>query len=320
MKKLSRFWFWVIKICIVVISYSYIYYQLVYEKEKLIQWQTYDWNFKKTGFIFIVFLLMILNWSLETVKWRILVHPIERLAFFRSFKGIIIGLTVSIFTPNRTGEYFGRIWILSQKRIQGIFATITGSIAQLSITLIAGIISLTFFTQEQEKNIFLYYDNYYLIILISIGLAIFIFTILFSMPQVIQKITHHKKILSFIDFIKYYSSKDIIKVLLLSAMRYFIFIIQFYILINVFDIELDFKRVFFLLALVYFAMVFIPSFTLAEIGIRGSLAIAIFSIFVLDTTGIFLAISLLWIINIALPAFVGSFFLLKLKLKENATA
>lgn len=320
MKKLSRFWFWVIKICIVVISYSYIYYQLVYEKEKLIQWQTYDWNFKKTGFIFIVFLLMILNWSLETVKWRILVHPIERLAFFRSFKGIIIGLTVSIFTPNRTGEYFGRIWILSQKRIQGIFATITGSIAQLSITLIAGIISLTFFTQEQEKNIFLYYDNYYLIILISIGLAIFIFTILFSMPQVIQKITHHKEILSFIDFIKYYSSKDIIKVLLLSAMRYFIFIIQFYILINVFDIELDFKRVFFLLALVYFAMVFIPSFTLAEIGIRGSLAIAIFSIFVLDTTGIFLAISLLWIINIALPAFVGSFFLLKLKLKENATA
>ena len=262
---------------------------------------------------------MFINWSLEAVKWQTLVHPIEEINFWRSLKGVIIGLTTSIFTPNRTGEYFGRIWVLSQQRVQGIFATITGSIAQLSVTLFAGIFSLFFFATEQFQGITILDKNRNLILAISSALLIVILILLFALPALSGKLKRFKKVYRFLSFFKHYSPFDILKILALSIFRYGIFVLQFFLLIQIFDISLSFEKVFLSLALIYFAMAFIPSFTLAEIGIRGSLAITIFSIFVADTTGIFLSISLLWIINIAIPAIIGSYLLLKLKIKINGS-
>ncbi len=316
MKPLPRFWIWLFKILVIAGSYSYIYYQLVYGKNDLSQWHSYPFNLSKTVFLALAVLLMAVNWSLEAIKWQLLVRPIEKISVWRSLEGVIIGLTTSIFTPNRTGEYFGRIWVLSQQRVQGIFATITGSIAQISITLIAGIFSLFFFATEQFQGIEVLDKNKNLMLVISSTLLFFILILLFALPTLSKKLKRFKKIYHFISFFKHYSTLDILKILLLSTFRYGIFILQFFLLMHIFDISLSFEKVFLSLALIYFAMAFIPSFTLAEIGIRGSLAITIFSIFVANTTGIFLAISLLWLINIALPAIVGSFFLLKLKLNN----
>ncbi len=317
MKNLSHFWTWVIKILVIAGSYGYIYYQLFYEKNSFEQLRLYHFNWTKAGLLALVLVLMFANWSLESIKWKILVKPLEKINFWHSFKGVVIGLTTSIFTPNRTGEYFGRIWVLSQRRVQGIFATITGSIAQLSVTLTAGIISLIYFIPASSGKLRLLANNKSLILSISIGLAIILLAFLFSLPFLSGKLKRFKKLHFFFDFLKQYTFYDFSKVLTLSTLRYFIFILQFFLILFIFDISLDISKVFLSLGLIYFAMAFIPSFTIAEIGIRGSLAITIFSIFVPDTTGIFLAISLLWIINIALPAIVGSFFLFKLKIKLN---
>jgi len=314
-KKPSRFWIWVIKLLIIIVSYGYIYYQIFYKKNDFEPLRLYHFDWTKIGLLLLVFILMFVNWSMESIKWKILVSPLEKISFWHSFKGILIGLTTSIFTPNRTGEYFGRIWVLSQKRVQGVFATITGSIAQLSITLIVGIFSLIYIPTETLNQIPFIANNKNIILFISTGLTIVIIVFLFFIFLIPNKLIRFKKLFSYLKFLKYYSFKSVLKILILSIVRYFIFIIQFFLLIQMFNILLNFKLVFMLLAFIYFIMAFIPSFTFAEIGIRGSLAITIFNTFVPSTIGIFLAISILWIINIALPAFVGSFFTFKLKIK-----
>jgi len=317
MKKPSHFWILVIKILIIILSYGYIYYQLFYKKNNFETLRLYHFDWIKAGLLALVFILMLANWSMESIKWRILVSPLEKISFWHSFKGVLIGLTTSIFTPNRTGEYFGRIWVLSQKRVQGIFATITGSIAQLLITLTAGIFSLFYFIPISSGKLVFFTKNKGLILSIAIGLAIILLVFLFTLPFLSGKLKRFRKLHYFLDFLKQYKPSNILSILLLSILRYSIFVFQFFLLIFIFDIHLGFEIVFMSLALIYFMMAFIPSFTLAEIGIRGSLAITIFSIFVPNTMGVFFAISSLWIINIAIPSIVGSFLLIKLNISNN---
>src|SRR5690606_10186722 len=52
--------------------------------------------------------LMPFNWLTETLKWTTLLKPVT-LPWRRALAGILSGVTLSLFTPNRIGEYGGRI-------------------------------------------------------------------------------------------------------------------------------------------------------------------------------------------------------------------
>lgn len=321
MKKIPPSWIWIIKILVIVCSYGYIYYQLFYQEKHFSELKTniQDFNSVSLFLLVLTFFLMILNWSLESFKWQLLVKPLEEISFFKSFQGVLIGLTTSIFTPNRTGEYFGRIWVLQSKRTQGILATIVGSIAQIFTTLVAGIIALLSISNNIIETMPKVASNKQLILYSSIIIIILILFFLLLFPRLIKRLKQFRKIYIFLSFISQYSLLNMLKILLFSIARYVIFILQFYILIRIFNITLSIHETFIALSLVYLIMAFVPSFTIAEIGIRGSIAITIFSIFTRETTGIFLAISLLWIINIAIPAIIGSFSLVNLKIRLNAS-
>src|SRR5438105_1258211 len=88
--------------------------------------------------IFVV-LLMIMNWSVEAFKWKISVRSIQRIPFITALQAVFSGLSFSVSTPNRVGEYLGRLLYMKEgNRLKTISITIVGSISQLIITLIAG--------------------------------------------------------------------------------------------------------------------------------------------------------------------------------------
>ncbi|MFZ4707859.1 MAG: lysylphosphatidylglycerol synthase domain-containing protein, partial [Bacteroidales bacterium] len=87
----------------------------------------------------IIFGLMFLNWGTEAAKWKYIIARIEKVSFFQAFKAILTGITISTFTPNRVGEYFGRAFILKKAHpLDAIILTIVGSMSQLLVTVIAG--------------------------------------------------------------------------------------------------------------------------------------------------------------------------------------
>jgi uncharacterized membrane protein YbhN (UPF0104 family) len=59
-----------------------------------------------------VVLLMIVNWSVEAFKWKISVAKIQPISFFKAFKAVLSGISFSVSTPNRVGEYLGRVLLL----------------------------------------------------------------------------------------------------------------------------------------------------------------------------------------------------------------
>ena len=95
--------------------------------------------------IILVFLMMFLNWFIEALKWRFLISKIEKISFLRSLRAIFSGITVSAFTPNRIGEYGGRVFCLKEgDRGQAVLITVIGSMSQLITTIVFGTIGVLF--------------------------------------------------------------------------------------------------------------------------------------------------------------------------------
>ena len=94
----------------------------------------------------LVLLLMLVNWGIEAIKWKQLVSSIEKITLWKSVESVFCGLTLAVFTPNRLGEYGGRVFFLSPKRrIIGIVAMTVGNIGQMVLTNVFGIIALCMF-------------------------------------------------------------------------------------------------------------------------------------------------------------------------------
>ena len=62
---------------------------------------------------------------------------------------------------------------------------------------------------------------------------------------------------------------------------------------------------------------FLPSFAITELGVRGSVAVILFQNVSTNISGALLAVVLLWIINVALPALVGCFYVYNLTGKKT---
>ena len=96
--------------------------------------------------------LMFVNWSIEAVKWKISVKKIQAVSFFKAFRAVLSGVSFSVSTPNRVGEYLGRILYMDAgNRLKTISITIVGSISQLIITLLMGCIGLVAIRSKIES-------------------------------------------------------------------------------------------------------------------------------------------------------------------------
>ena len=68
---------------------------------------------------------MPVNWGLEARKWQLALRPVGGIAYRNAFKAVFTGAAVASFTPNRMGEYLGRIlYIREGHRTQAIALTI----------------------------------------------------------------------------------------------------------------------------------------------------------------------------------------------------
>ena len=82
------------------------------------------------GVILFVVFLMFVNWLFEAIKWKYMIAKIENISILRSLQAVFSGITVSTFTPNRIGEYGGRVFCLEKGyRIKAVFITILCSMS-----------------------------------------------------------------------------------------------------------------------------------------------------------------------------------------------
>ena len=270
--------------------------------------------------IIVVIFMMFMNWFLEALKWKFLINKIEEISLMTSIRAVFSGITVSTFTPNRIGEYAGRVFCLEKgDRIKAVLITIIGSMSQLFNTIFFGFIGFIFLPNfiVEASQFFIGYKYLYLLFIVIIILLNILLLVLFLNTKYLSilfyKINWLKKYHEYIAVFSLYSKLDLLKILLISFFRYFIFTLQFYILLKLFDVEVTYLNAIVLIMCMLFIVSLIPTIAITEIGVRGSVAIFLFGLISTNTTGIITATFLLWIINLLIPALLGTFFIFTLK-------
>lgn len=264
-----------------------------------------------------VLLLMFLNWGIEALKWQFLIKKIEDVGFSRSLKAVFSGITVSVFTPNRVGEFAGRVFFLKKAdRFQGVLITVIGSISQLLVTVIAGAVSFLIFIYYYTEAHSFSHPLIYLFTFIA-GIAMALFTIMYLnagvLTVLINKIPFLRKYSKYSEVFSFYSIAELLRVLLFSILRYSVFTIQYYLLLRIFYVDIGFVDAIVLISLTFFAITAIPTIALTEIGVREVVALQFIGIASVNEIGIVSGSFTLWLINLALPAIIGSGFVFGLK-------
>ncbi len=269
-------------------------------------------------FILLCFLLMPLNWGIEIVKWKILTASFSTTTLKQCIKGVISGITISMFLPNRIGDVAGKtLWLNPEYRWKGFYVNFYSSIAQISATLLFSSLASIYFLLSYYNGVtsIPYYQAFYiLLVLLTIMLLLFYFR-LGLLGKLIQKIPS-KKLKKFTfqaAVIEKISFPVRTIVILLSLLRFILYSTQFYFAIRAFGCSVAYIDCMMLISLIYLAITIIPQFAISEIASRSAATIAITGLFIsvggtflcVYETHLLLSASFMWLINLFVPAVAG---------------
>jgi len=315
MKK-SPNWKWlialVIKILVFVALFWSIYSEATQQTDLTHLWSDFlkNFTFHPALWALAVF-LMPLNWGIEAIKWQLLIRPLENCSFTHCFKAICSGVTLSMFTPNRTGDFGGRVLLLQpQNRWAGVAITLVGSLAQLLAALFIGMLGAFY-----VAHYYFHFTNLQLLIGIVLGGIIWTIGLwLYYHLVFVKKISFLKKWHAYINPAIHYSIKDLTKTLWFSACRQLVFSFQFYILLKITGISTTLFESFPLILSIFFSQTFVPSIALIELGVRGKIAVFFMNQIGANEIAVLSASFLLWGINLLVPALLGAFFIAQVKI------
>jgi hypothetical protein len=302
-----------------------LYKQIVHQPDLPQRWNEIKSSWLKPSF-WLVWLLMLVNYGLEARKWQLLIKPLEKLSLVKAFKSVMAGCSITMLTPNRVGEYGGRILLVQpSNRLRAISLSILGSISQLTITIVMGtmgLIVLTFF-QGKEVNAFTFIppmlNNTLLIFCIFLSLFFVLFYLRIGwLIHLMEKVRFLAKPLKYVRLLDQFSGKELLRILFLSLLRYMVFILQYMLLLSVMDVGVASLLCFWLLTLFYLLMVMAPTIGFTELPLRATATVEIFKLYSGNILGIQAAALGIWLINLVLPAIIGSILILGIKItKEN---
>ncbi|WP_179315999.1 lysylphosphatidylglycerol synthase domain-containing protein [Winogradskyella undariae] len=302
------------KLSIVVAAFYFIYIKLTENKNlQFSAFITFLDKYESFSFKTITFLILLsfFNWFFEISKWKNLVNSIKTISLIEATKQSLGGLTASLITPNRIGEYGAKAMYYTKPfRTKIVLLNLLGNLAQMAITTLLGCVGLLFFINRYSIKINYYTVLQYSVIVLLIGLLL-----LFLTKQ------NHFKIKGFsfrsvIIFLKSISLKTHLTNILYSLLRYILFSSQFYYLLIVFRIEISYFEAMTVITSMYVLASIIPAISIFDFVIKGSIAVFLFSFLNVNELTILTITTLMWLFNFVLPSIVGSYFVINFKLPK----
>ena len=301
----------VAKIIFLLLVSAFIIYKLFFAFKINTLFKNYDLieNLGSWYCIVLVFVFMLLNWGLESIKWMRLIARFEDISFLTAVKAVVSGITFNIITPNQMGDFAGRvIHLQTMNKWRGSLVTVIGHFAQIIVTLFFGLCAFAYFG-ERYLNITLWLP----IGIVAIMLLLYVYFHLHRMYQLIKHLPFIHKIEMYVNVFDRFSSRQLWQILLISFARYLVYVSQYYLLLQFFKVDIEFVPTIACIIGTFCVQSVVPSFLLLEIGVRGLSALAFFTLFSVNQEGILLATYSLWMINILLPALLGMYFIYKVK-------
>lgn len=264
---------------------------------------------------------MLLNWGIEARKWQVLVQHVQQFSFLKAFKSVLSGCSITMLTPNRVGEYGGRIlYVDDGNRIKAISLTIVGSISQFLVTMIlgcCGLVYLRFFSQREAVLPAMWGD-----VLIYLSVTITLVSSLFYLRigwlvRTMEKVPALQKVVNHIKVLDEFDNVQLIRIFSLSLGRYMVFVLQYLLLLQVMQVEPGLFTGFWLIAVFYLLMAMAPTIGFVELPVRVSACWALLKYFTANELGVSAAALGIWLINLVVPAIIGSLLILSIKIVKD---
>lgn len=250
--------------------------------------------------------LMPLNWLTEAFKWRLLIAHLQTLNIWQSIKSVLAGLAVSMLTPNRVGDFAGRIALLKpENRTAGAMSAFVGGYAQMLAIAVLGVMAFGFRPALPD------------FLAVAAGHHALTMSVLLVFVAVLSGFYFAAKLMAarfrfsrwpwlerFIGAAGLHSNNQLAAAFGLSACRSLIFMLQLWLMLAAAGVHLEVAEAFCSIALMYCFVSVVPTFALVEWGVRGSIALLFIAG---QPTQIVTATTVLWIVNVAVPAAVGAF-------------
>nr|WP_262907998.1 flippase-like domain-containing protein [Hymenobacter sp. 15J16-1T3B] len=260
-------------------------------------------------------LLVPLNWALEAWKWWRLARHLEPVSYGRSFRAVLTGLTLGFVTPNRVGDYAGRLLELKNRRPEALGAVFLGRYCQLVITLLAGSLGVLYFVMR-------YLGGQYPLVAAGLTLTAAVGNALVLLPLyrsrlLLTAVLQWRPLRRFQRYtanLPHYPAHVLHQVLLLSGLRYAVFTAQFGLLLWAYGATAPVGAALAAIAGTFLLKSLVPSLNaLTDVGARELSATHLFGLLGLPVLPVLSASLSLWVLNIALPSAAGLLFVLRLK-------
>ena len=312
--KTKQFLLALIKLSIVVGAFYLIYRKLATNDELDLR-DFKDFLYQNNLFSFqnIVFMLILstFNWFLEILKWQNLVSFISSISFKNATEQSLSALTVSLLTPNRIGDYGAKAMYYPKPiRKKIMLLNLIGNMMQMSVTIIFGIIGLLFFVFYYSLEL-----DYFKISIVLILMLAFLLLVRYSLKKGRFEVKGFSlpKIFKFLQTI---SAEIGLKTMIYSIFRYLVFSFQFYFLLQIFGVTIDYFTAMMVITTMYLLSSVIPSIFIFDVVIKGSVAVYLFSMLGVNDWTILYIVTLMWLLNFVVPSIIGSYYVLNFNLSK----
>ena len=266
-------------------------------------------------------LLASLNWGLEMYKWNMLIKPQLGTHWRTSVKGVLTGTTFGIVSPNRIGEFVGRILALGpSQRISGALLSFVNSCAQSMATLTFGIVGFMFLIEEFGLDAMGTLASRMIQVLLIMLWASSLF-IYFKLPALSKMKSNRKSFDRIQKYLSVFNSLDFTmlnRLYILSMVRFVSFLGQYFLVFGFIIDDPNWVAIGGLAAVTLFTSTILSFVPIPDIMLRETLALSYFGLFGFNLVEVSIGVFLVWFINVAMPAIVGSIVLFSYRIFRSA--
>ncbi len=314
MKRYSRWLNALFKIGVVVLLGLTLYQEIGTRQSAASLWDAFRSGIQGQlwPLAFVILLLMWVNWVLETLKWRVFTKAFFRSTFRQSLEGVLAGVTLSLITPQRLGDYGGRLLrVPAPYKWQAVSATVMSNLCQLIVLLGAGALGLGYFTAHYWPEGWKAAGDWFPLM---IGLPLLLLAGLSFLRPLGRRILRLPALRRFRELGRQLRSLDgptLMKGLGLAALRYATYSTQYYLLLYLFGIAPSAEAAFAGIATIFFIQSSVPLPPLLGLLARGEIALLVWGVFDANEFSILAATLSLFIINLFIPALLGLVIVVK---------
>lgn len=308
--KANQFLSFALKILVVSAAVFFIWHKLTADEQMsfdqflniLLQYRVFSF----TNILVLLFLTFF-NWYFEILKWQNLSSHVRHNSFKKATKESLASFTAAIFTPSRIGEYGAKCLYYARSAWRKvIFLNFMGNMAQLFATYFFGIAGLLFLITTLDLPLPVFNA-----ILVA-GLLISPFVIYWIMKKFRIRLKGYS-VQRLED--SFYNVPEEIrwKTIIYATARFLIFTHQFYFLLLVFKIEVSYPLLISAVFSTYILASIIPTMIIFDALIKGGFAVWVFGLLQVPQIVVLTIVLTVWILNFAVPGFLGSYFVLRYK-------